>query len=165
MTKSFVYNPHNVSEDSLPTLYGVVLTLFASDIGVTVMDKEGKYIYQHISSDEHFAKIDIGFTIGSKFDQSLYMRFYPDGYKTEFVSFREVDKHPVIGPLFAAKPNNKPDEDNLIKLIDLLDKNHQFHCTDGITRFMLRGLGSVDSNDLRAIADEVDLRNGVVKQT
>lgn len=48
-------------------------------------------------------------------------------------------------------------------LIDLLDADNMFHKIDGITRFMIRGKGTIDANDLRNIADELDRRNGVVK--
>lgn len=167
MVKDYVYNPHNVAEDSLPSLYGVVTTSTPSNFSVVVITKDGKCIYQHVSPNEYWAKIDIGFTGEGRGNlTSIYGAIYPEGYKTEFVPFGEMYNHSVVGKLFTTKPKSEsPDEDNLVKLIELLDKNHQFHSTSGITRFMLRGLGSVDSNDLRAIADEVDLRNGVVKQT
>jgi hypothetical protein len=53
--------------------------------------------------------------------------------------------------------SNETSKDKL--LIDLLNKNHQFRTTDGVTRFMIGGGATVDSNDLRVIANELDRLN------
>ena len=93
-----VYNPHDKPLADLPTIYGHNNT--RSDDGThyflegRIMAEDGTYFGGHACSSEAYMLHDLGILEGCRPDRhETFREHYPDGYRMEFVSWRDVEKH------------------------------------------------------------------------
>lgn len=83
-----VYNPKNQPLEGLPTIYG-----FKSFSEGVLITQEGEFLGSHLCSSESYMLHDLGVLKGSRPDRhKTFMKYYPNGYKMEFVS-QEVAKN------------------------------------------------------------------------
>lgn len=99
-----VHNPHGKPVEELPIIYGAaVADLKDLGVGGKTITQEGMFLANWLSSNEEFLKSDLGIVEGGKASMKvLFDRVYPDGYRTEYVSLKDHDTHPVIGPILKA---------------------------------------------------------------
>lgn len=60
-------------------------TRVSGDAVAVAIDEEGRVLATHVSSDEYFAKADLGMDGVSKRKHDLYSTVHPDGWECEFV--------------------------------------------------------------------------------
>lgn len=66
------------TQQRLPKIYCFIAGRFGDDLRVMAVAEDRTLLASHVSSDESFAKLDIGFT--SKNKHALYRQHYPKGY-------------------------------------------------------------------------------------
>lgn len=89
-----VYNPHNKPFDELPIIYGFNNGGEPNHWRGMLLAEDGTCLGSHISSNEGFMIGDLGVLQGvSPTRQESFKQHYPDGYRLDFVSFRDVATH------------------------------------------------------------------------
>lgn len=89
-----VYNPHNKPVEELPTIYG--FNNGGSDGWFTAMAlaEDGTELGGHVCSAESYMLHDLGIVDGARPDRhDTYREHYPDGYKMDFVPYKNVRDH------------------------------------------------------------------------
>lgn len=89
-----VYNPKNKPVDQLPVIYG--FNNGGSDDWWTgvLMAEDGTCLGSHICSHESYMYGDLGIEVGTRPDRHEdFQKHYPEGYRMDFVSRKDVKKH------------------------------------------------------------------------
>lgn len=89
-----VFNPHERTIEELPVIYG-----FNNGgrpgwyIGI-LLAEDGTHLGSHCCSHEGYMPADLGVLEGTSPERhETFMGHYPDGYRMEFVSFKDVKAH------------------------------------------------------------------------
>lgn len=89
-----IYNPHNKPISELPVIYGFNNGSLAGLLAAMLITEDGFDIGDHLCSSEAYMPHDLGILENSRPDRHVYFRrYYPDGYRMEFVGFSDIDKH------------------------------------------------------------------------
>lgn len=96
-----VYNPHNKPISELPVIYGYNGGGNAGYMAAILITEDGFDIGDHTCSSEAYMPHDLGILENSRPDRHVYFRrYYPDGYRMEFVSYNDVDTHKGLQKAF-----------------------------------------------------------------
>ena len=92
-----VFNPQALPVEDLPTIYGFNN---GSAMGghfhqALALAEDGTVLGSHLCSSEGFMPGDLGLTPTSRREdrKEHYRSHYPNGYRTEFVAYEDVDEH------------------------------------------------------------------------
>ncbi|MFW6221975.1 MAG: hypothetical protein ACOC3T_00030 [Bacteroidota bacterium] len=114
--KKAIYNPHNKPIEELPTIYGFNNGGNSFFQHGCIIAEDGTAMGGHACSSEVYMLGDLGIMEGSRPDRhERFREHYPNGYKMEFVSAKDVLSHK--GLMAACEKNNlKIEEDDKIQL-------------------------------------------------
>lgn len=103
-----IYNPLNHPEEELPIIYGFNNGGEEGYWNGELISEDGKFFVGHTSSSEDWLLRDLGILKGMRPDRHEdFRKHYPDGYKMQFVSYREAFNHEGLKDAFRAY-NSKP---------------------------------------------------------
>lgn len=89
---SNIYNPRNVPVGELPVIYGFNSgDTYLGCIG-RIVSQDGTYLGGHSCSHEGYMRSDLGM-IPDSYHEQAFRDHYPEGFRTEFVSLRDVAGH------------------------------------------------------------------------
>lgn len=89
-----VYNPHNKPIETLPIIYGFNNGGSSRWFNGCLLAEDGTGLGGHICSHESYMLADLGILEGTREDRhKVFKKHYPDGYKMDFISLKDVDKH------------------------------------------------------------------------
>lgn len=91
-----VFNPKNQPELNLPIIYAFNNGGRYADGNVlgVLISESGFLLGSHVCSNESFMLKDLGVLSGSREDRhETFREFYPNGYRMEFVSEKDVENH------------------------------------------------------------------------
>ncbi|TGP34040.1 MULTISPECIES: hypothetical protein [unclassified Mesorhizobium] len=91
------HNPHNKPLEELPVIYGFNNGGSPGWYSGVLIADDGSCLGGHICSDEGYMYHDLGVMDGSRPDRhETFREHYPDGYRMDFVSSRDVLTHPGL---------------------------------------------------------------------
>lgn len=98
-----VYNPHNKPLEELPVIYGFNNGGSPEWYSAVAIAEDGHALGGHCCSHEGYMPHDLGVVKGSRPDrhENDYQKHYPDGYRMDFVPFKDVDGHEALKRAFA----------------------------------------------------------------
>ena len=86
------YNPLGKPVEELPTIYGFNNGGSSYFLHAVLIAEDGTGLGGHACSSEAYMPHDLGILEGSRPDRhETFRAHYPDGYRMEFVSYRDVD--------------------------------------------------------------------------
>jgi hypothetical protein len=89
-----VFNPNSVSWDDLPTIFGFNNGGPENFLEGVLIAEDGTVLGSHTCSSESYMFSDLGILEGTYEDRHVTFReHYPDGYKMEFVSYKDLKNH------------------------------------------------------------------------
>lgn len=89
-----VYNPQQKPIAELPVIYGYGKPPSHTGAGGIAIAEDGTHLANHFCSHEGFMLSDLGILRGSSpYKHQDYQTHYPDGYRMEFVSYKDVVDH------------------------------------------------------------------------
>lgn len=92
-----VYNPHDKPLEELPVIYGFNNGGSPGWYSGCLLAEDGTGLGGHICSAEGYMPHDLGIVEGSRPDRHEgFRQHYPDGYRMDFVSMRDVRSHAGI---------------------------------------------------------------------
>jgi hypothetical protein len=97
-----VYNPHNKPLEELPVIYGFNNGGAPEWLQAVAIAQDGHVLGSHICSHEGYMPHDLGMVKGSRPDrhENDYQKHYPDGYRMDFVPFKDVEGHEALKKAF-----------------------------------------------------------------
>lgn len=97
-----IFNPHNKPLEELPTIYGFNNGGNPGLYFGCLIAEDGEPMGSHGCSSEGFMYGDLGIRPGSRPDRHEgFKEHYPDGYKMDFVSYKDVNNHEGLQAAFA----------------------------------------------------------------
>ena len=92
-----MFNPHNKHFDELPVIYGFNNGGSPGWLSGCLVATDGTGLGGHICSDEGYMPHDLGILEGTRPDRhEAFRAHYPDGYRMDFVSYKDVPDHAGI---------------------------------------------------------------------
>ena len=92
-----IHNPHNKPVEELPVIYGFNNGGSPGWYSAVLLAEDGEAMGDHICSSECYMPHDLGILEGTRPDRHEGFREkYPDGYRMEFVSIKDVMTHPGL---------------------------------------------------------------------
>lgn len=89
-----VHNPHGKPVEELPVIYGFNNGGSPGWMSAVLLAQDGTHLGGHICSSEGYMPADLGVLEGSRPDRhETFREHYPDGYRMEFVSGKDVHTH------------------------------------------------------------------------
>jgi hypothetical protein len=87
-----IFNPHNKHVNELPFIIGFNNGGSSGWLSAVAIAEDGKILGGHICSHEGYMRHDLGIIEGSRNDRHIdsYQKHYPDGYRMDFVSYKDV---------------------------------------------------------------------------
>lgn len=109
-----VHNPHNKPIDELPVIYGFNNGGSPGWYEAVAIAEDGNALGGHVCSHEGYMPHDLGIIKGSRPDrhEESYKVHYPDGYRMDFVSFKDVDGHEALKKAFELNAKLAENKDN-----------------------------------------------------
>lgn len=96
-----VFNPHNKPVEELPVIYGFNNGGTAGFMDAVLVAEDGTPMGSHLCSSEGFMYYDLGIIEGHRPDRHVtFQKHYPDGYRMDFVPYKQVKKHTGIQTAF-----------------------------------------------------------------
>jgi len=97
MTTNAVFNPHGGAVDMLPVIYGFNNGGSPGWFSAVLLAEDGTGLGGHVCSHEVYMPGDLGIIEGSRPDRhETFREHYPEGYRMEFVSYKDVLSHPGL---------------------------------------------------------------------
>lgn len=97
-----IFNPLEKDLEELPTIFGFNNGGGGSFLSAELIAEDGTHLGGHACSQEGYMPGDLGITVGSSPRRHEgFKRHYPDGYRMEFVSLRDVEGHKEINAAIA----------------------------------------------------------------
>jgi hypothetical protein len=91
--KAAVFNPHEKNIGELPVIYGFNHGGSEGWMSAVLISADGVVLGSHCCSSEAYMPSDLGVLDGTRPDRHQdFQKHYPDGYRMEFISFRDVRK-------------------------------------------------------------------------
>lgn len=98
-----VFNPNSTPIDDLPVIYG--WNNGGSNswfLHARLVAEDGTQLGSHLCSDEGYMRHDLGIIEGSRPDRhETFKEHYPDGYRMEFVSYKDAAEHAGLNAAMA----------------------------------------------------------------
>ena len=92
-----LFNPHDKPIEELPVIYGFNNGGEPGWYNGVLIAEDGHCLGGHVCSAEGYMTHDLGVLEGSRPDRhEAFRAHYPDGYRMDFVSMREVKAHPGL---------------------------------------------------------------------
>lgn len=89
-----IHNPHSKPIEDLPVIYGFNNGGSSSFLHAVLLAEDGTPLGGHACSSEGYMPADLGILEGTRPDRHEgFQRHYPDGYRMEFVGYKEIDGH------------------------------------------------------------------------
>ena len=89
-----IYNPHGVSVETLPIIYGFNNGGRIGWQEGIVIAEDGTQLGNHVCSSEAYMLYDLAILEGCREEHhEAYRAHYPDGYRMEFVPFESTGSH------------------------------------------------------------------------
>ena len=99
--KNEVYNPHGKPLDDLPIIFGFNNGGSPGWMSAVLIAEDGVVLGSHLCSSEAYMPADLGIIEGTRPDrQEDFRKHYPDGYRCEFVSYKDTKKTPKLVEAF-----------------------------------------------------------------
>ena len=106
-----IYNPENKPVEELPTIYGFNNGGQQGFMHAQLIAEDGVGMGSHACSSESFMPRDLGIIKGTRPDRHKgFKKHYPEGYKMEFVSYGDVNKHEGLQKAFELNQKLELDE-------------------------------------------------------
>lgn len=97
-----VFNPHGRAIDELPVIYGFNNGGSHDWWHAQLITEDGMGMGGHLCSSECYMPHDLGCIEGSRPDRHEgFRKYYPEGYRMEFVSYAAVKQHEKLNAAFA----------------------------------------------------------------
>ena len=94
---------------NLPKIYIYPTIVWESgDMVCVALAEDGHALASHLSSNERYAKHDMGIT--GTWKRDTYHAHYPDGYELVWVDFDDVETHEGLLAAYALNQEMKPNE-------------------------------------------------------
>lgn len=94
MTTTYVYNPKNVSEDTLPRIFGYCTTIERDSVYGHALSEDGTFFAASASRSEEELEIDLGIAENGRVPtQKSFVRHHPDGFVCEYIPYEKVTTH------------------------------------------------------------------------
>ena len=107
--KYAIYNPENQPVDELPIIYGFNNGGNKYFLSAELIAEDGTSLGSHACSSEGFMLGDLGILEGTRPDRhETFKKHYPNGYKMDFVSYDDVNKHEKLNKAFELNKLNQP---------------------------------------------------------
>jgi hypothetical protein len=91
------YNPHGKPINELPVIYGFNNGGSPNWYSGVLIAEDGSGMGGHICSAEAYMHHDLGILEGTRLDRHKgFKEHYPDGYRMEFISSKDVLTHPGL---------------------------------------------------------------------
>lgn len=92
-----IYNPHGKPIDELPLISGFNNGGRHGTYSGVIIAQDGTVLGGHICSNEHYMLHDLGVAAtGPEYRRVAFEAHYPDGCRTRFVSYADVQNDPII---------------------------------------------------------------------
>lgn len=92
-----VFNPHGKELVELPTIYGFNNGGRPGWMYAVLIAEDGTGLGAHQCSSEAYMPADLGILEGTRPDRHEdFQKHYPDGYKMEFVGYKDIGNHPGL---------------------------------------------------------------------
>lgn len=89
-----VFNPNNLTVESLPTIYGFNNGGAKNRLNAELLAEDGTHLGGHGCSSEAYMPADLGVLEGSSDDRhKVFKKHYPNGYKMSFVGEDRIFSH------------------------------------------------------------------------
>ena len=100
--KIAIFNPNNIDVLDLPVIYGFNNGGKPGWMSAVAIAEDGQWLGDHICSSEAYMPHDLGILEGTRSDrhENDYQKHYPNGYRMEFVSYKDVDNHRKLNNAF-----------------------------------------------------------------
>ena len=96
-----IFNPHNKPVEELPTIYGFNNGGQPGFMDAVLIAESGHCLGGHCCSHEFYMPGDLGVTDGHRPDRHEgFRKHYPDGYRMEFVSYKDAGSHEGLQAAF-----------------------------------------------------------------
>jgi len=93
--KIAIFNPHKKLLTELPVIYGFPNGGASQWYEGGILSEDGDILGGHFCSDEIYMPHDLGILDGTRPDRhEAFRKYYPDGYRMEFVSKKDIPSHP-----------------------------------------------------------------------
>lgn len=89
-----VFNPQGKLLEELPTIYGFNNGGSSGWMSAVLIAEDGTLLGGHCCSSEAYMPADLGILENTRPDRhEEFQKHYPDGYKMEFVGYKDADNH------------------------------------------------------------------------
>jgi hypothetical protein len=106
-----VFNPHDKPLDELPVIYGFNNGGSAGWFSACIIARDGTVLGGHICSAEGYMLHDLGILEGTRLDRHESFRaHYPDGYRMDFVSYKDIPNHAALNAAFKLNATQGDDQ-------------------------------------------------------
>lgn len=106
-----IYNPHGKPVSDLPVIYGFNNGGSRDWLNACAIAADGTVLGGHICSSEAYIPHDLGVLEGTRSDRhAKYREHYPDGYRMEFVPYREMYAHAGLMRAIELNKANAPQQ-------------------------------------------------------
>ena len=97
-----VFNPHNKPFNELPVIYGFNNGGSSGWFMAVLISEDGMGLGNHICSSEAYMPCDLGILEGTRPDrhEKDFQKYYPDGYRMEFVPSSDIKAHEKLQKAF-----------------------------------------------------------------
>ncbi len=108
-----VFNPHEKPIGELPVIYGFNNGGSPGWMRAVLVSEDGEYLGGHVCSSEGYMPHDLGILEGTRPDRHEGFReHYPDGYRMEFVGYKEFKSHEKLKAACALAGSKKRELDS-----------------------------------------------------
>ena len=97
-----IYNPQGLEISSLPVIYGFNNGGSEGCLSAVAIAEDGVCLGGHCCSAEGYMLHDLGILEGTRKDrhEESYQKHYPNGYRMDFVSYKEIEDHVALNKAF-----------------------------------------------------------------
>ena len=96
-----VVNPNSIPEEDLPVIYGFNNGGSSCWYSAVLLAEDGTALGGHCCSHEGYMPSDLGVLEGTRPDRhETFLKHYPDGYRMEFVSYKDAKSHEKLNLAF-----------------------------------------------------------------
>jgi len=97
-----VFNPHEKPIEELPVIYGFNNGGQSGWMSAVLIAEDGSTLGSHCCSSESYMPADLGILEGSRKDrhENDFQKHYPDGYRMEFVGYKDIAEHEKLQAAF-----------------------------------------------------------------
>lgn len=106
-----MFNPNNIDPSQLPVIYGFNNGGSAGWMSACLIAEDGTPLGGHCCSSEAYMPADLGILEGTREDRhEEFRKHYPDGYRMEFVGYKDVPQHEKLNTAFSLHDEQQNEE-------------------------------------------------------